>query len=482
MSDLHQAYLNFSSRKGDRIGNILKALQYLQIKASIVKMSSFFEATSHGDQNKVLNRVCLLKTELQAQELFHYLKWIEERICNGKASDDNTGAIEMDLLLFDDLVLDSKELTIPHPGLQNTVSMLTPLAEIAPELAVHPLSEVTVEQMLRELDSSGLKKVDHGTLNLAQDAQQAKPSISMSLSRVGVTNISRIIFISSKGSVIPFQAELELFADLDSHQAGVHMSRFSDDLEEIVQKFSSEPSPDIESLAEQLARQMLKSQKAVYSEVHIRGRTALRKTTPLSGKDVHEVFTLIGIAAATKGEVRRLVGVETEGVTACPCAQGMMRNHYHHVLQSEGFSKDQADHILKVLPAPSHNQRGRGTLIIGSEERVQAEQLVKIVEASMSSEIYELLKRPDEFFVVNKTHQNPKFVEDVVREMLRNVVDILSSLPDPSFILAKQINFEGIHRHDAYAERYGLLGEIRREMRDGRPIARHITLQDWLRS
>jgi len=100
----------------------------------------------------------------------------------------------------------------------------------------------------------------------------------------------------------------------------------------------------------------------------------------------------------------------------------------------------------------------------------------------MSSETYDLLKRPDELFVVTKAHQNPRFVEDVVREMLQNVVDIYPGLPDETFVMAKQINFESIHKHDAIAERSGTLGEIRREISGDELATRYMSLQEWLNS
>ncbi len=98
----------------------------------------------------------------------------------------------------------------------------------------------------------------------------------------------------------------------------------------------------------------------------------------------------------------------------------------------------------------------------------------------MSSETYELLKRPDEFYVVDKAHRNPRFVEDVVREMLRNVVEAYPDLPGDAFLLARQENFEGIHEHNAFAERYGTLGEIRPELAGEAHAARHTTLEGWL--
>jgi GTP cyclohydrolase-4 len=72
-------------------------------------------------------------------------------------------------------------------------------------------------------------------------------------------------------------------------------------------------------------------------------------------------------------------------------------------------------------------------------------------------------------------------VEDVVREMLQNVVDIYNALPDSTFVLAKQINFESIHKHDAFAERYGTLGEIRHEIQGGLHLTRHTSMEEWLR-
>src|SRR5919201_1124753 len=78
------------------------------------------------------------------------------------------------------------------------------------------------------------------------------------------------------------------------------------------------------------------------------------------------------------------------------------------------------ERILELVPLATHNQRGRGTLYVGTDARVNAEELVTIVEGSMSSPIYELLKRPDELFVVEHAHLQPRFVEDSVRISLRS--------------------------------------------------------------
>src|ERR1700747_2080080 len=101
----------------------------------------------------------------------------------------------------------------------------------------------------------------------------------------------------------------------------------------------------------------------------------------------------------------------------------------------------------------------------------------------MSSPIYELLKRPDELFVVEHAHLQPRFVEDSVRVALSSVLDELPDLDDQDFVLSRQLNFETIHAHEVVAERYGTVGELRSELDGGGhgPL-RHTQLRDWLRA
>ncbi len=117
--------------------------------------------------------------------------------------------------------------------------------------------------------------------------------------------------------------------------------------------------------------------------------------------------------------------------------------------------------------------------MVGTDRPLRAEDLVEIVETSMSSENYDLLKRPDELFVVEKAHRHPRFVEDAVREMLYSVMGMYPDLPDHAYVHARQVNMETIHKHDVFAERGGTVGEIRAEMRDGTPSGA-TTLSAWL--
>ena len=137
-------------------------------------------------------------------------------------------------------------------------------------------------------------------------------------------------------------------------------------------------------------------------------------------------------------------------------------------LLEQGFSDDEIERVFASVPVATHNQRGLGTLRIGCPETcdtdIDALRLVEIVEASMSSEIYELMKRSDEAAVVEKAHRRPRFVEDCVREMVGGVVAAFPDLGDDTFVSARQENLESIHQHNVVAERFGLLGELRREL------------------
>jgi len=138
----------------------------------------------------------------------------------------------------------------------------------------------------------------------------------------------------------------------------------------------------------------------------------------ISGKPSQELYTLIGIAAATPRRAVQLIGVEAEGMMACPCAQEMVRAQAEARLREHGLTPEATAEVLSLVPVATHNQRGRGRLLAGADRPLRAEDLVEIVEGAMSSENYDLLKRPDELFVVEKAHRHPRFVEDTVREML----------------------------------------------------------------
>src|SRR5438067_7903943 len=159
-------------------------------------------------------------------------------------------------------------------------------------------------------------------ISLDRDIQNSKPSVHVRLGRAGVVGITKAILIGDQeGQQQWFNATFDLYADLDATQAGVHMSRFSDALDEVMVEIGNNAWPKIELLAEHIAKTIVEKQKAFRAEVHIRTAYPLQRWTPVSGRPSQEVYGLIAQAVATKNHSKRLVGVEVEGMVACPCAQ-----------------------------------------------------------------------------------------------------------------------------------------------------------------
>lgn len=316
----------------------------------------------------------------------------------------------------------------------------------------------------------------------AEDLQETRPSAAISLSAAGVTRSAKAIRIRHNGAERLFHAEIAAFCDLRPDQKGAHMSRFEEAVNEAIDEVVLGAALRVEALAERIAVRIVESQKALRSEITIRASYPMEKRTPVTDIATQEMYGLIGVAAADSATSRRLVGVTAQGMNACPCAQGLIRAQAEEELRQEGFSDDEVERIVGVVPIATHNQRARGTLYLGAPDGldVDADDLIAIVEDGMSSEIYELMKRPDEQYVVDRAHRRPRFVEDSVREMVRGTLERFPDLPDDAFVRAHQANFETIHTHDVEAERSGTVGEIRRELRGGEHVARHTTLRAWL--
>jgi GTP cyclohydrolase I/GTP cyclohydrolase-4 len=319
------------------------------------------------------------------------------------------------------------------------------------------------------------------TQPLGDDVQARAPAVALGLSRVGVTGVEKVVRIREQ----LFFARLSCFVDLGSDQKGAHMSRFEEVINEAIGEVVLSESPfRAETLAQHIAELVRSRQQALRAEVTIAARYPEHKPAPVSGVGTQEIYTLLGRAVAHEHGTRRVVGVSATGMTACPCAQELVAGRARERLLAQGLSTEQIEGILAAVPVATHNQRGLGTLRIGCIEERDAEldaaALLEIVEASMSSEIYELMKRADEVAVVEKAHANPRFVEDCVREMIARVVASFPELDDRSFISARQENLETIHQHDVLAERHGLLGELRGEVGSGELCAHHTTLDEWL--
>ena len=317
------------------------------------------------------------------------------------------------------------------------------------------------------------------------DVQASAPALAVSLSRVGVTNVEKVARIGPRGAEQLYYVKVDCFVDLGPEQKGAHMSRFEEVINDVIgEVVLGDGGFKTEQIAQRIAVNVRERQDAVRAEATIAARYPEYKRALVSRIATQEIYTLFGSAVATDRGTRRLVGVAAQGMTACPCAQQLVVGRARELLAADGFSAEEVDVIFEAVPVATHNQRGLGTLHLGLPEEctteVDAAELLAIVEDSMSSEIYELMKRSDEGAVVETAHSRPRFVEDCVREALRGALERFGGLGDDAFVSSRQENLETIHQHNVVAERFGLVGELRRELESGGYAARQTTMREWL--
>jgi 2-amino-4-hydroxy-6-hydroxymethyldihydropteridine diphosphokinase len=150
-------YIALGSNLGDRQANLQAAIQALQPSVRVRECSPVYETPPWGylDQPAFLNQVVKGETDLSPRELLDLLKRLEAEMGRQKTVLNGPRLIDLDILFYDDLVMDTPQLTIPHPRMRGRGFVLAPLADLAPDLR-HPTLGVTVGELLGEADRSGI--------------------------------------------------------------------------------------------------------------------------------------------------------------------------------------------------------------------------------------------------------------------------------------------------------------------------------------
>ena len=285
-------------------------------------------------------------------------------------------------------------------------------------------------------------------------------------------NVKKLVEVSRQDKrPVVFISNFDVYVDLPGSLKGANLSRNFEVIDEVLQQAIDGEVKGIENLCSAVARKLLdRHEYADRTEVLMRSEFMVKRETPVSHTTCHEVVKVHAraIAKRTFREpiVRKSIGAEVTGMTACPCAQNIMKDRANQVLERLGVDQKTIDAFFAEVPMATHNQRGRGFLCIETDDdqHVDLEKIIRILRESMSSGIYELLKRGDESAVVLAAHKNPRFVEDCVREMAKKVLTGFSYLPGDAVVTIKQTNEESIHQHDAYAERRATLAELLDEL------------------
>jgi GTP cyclohydrolase-4 len=290
------------------------------------------------------------------------------------------------------------------------------------------------------------------------DCQSRRVENSFKLTRVGITGLVKPVVVRRRGEDHHLTAEIDVFVDLPSTQRGSHMSRNVEVITEMIEDSLTKKVGSLEQLAANICKKLLdRHEYADFAEVRMTADYFLEQITA-SGRRSLEPYKLMAKATATRGNgLMKSIGVEVRGMTACPCA---METLYHQLSAEVPELKK----IRTKVPMISHNQRNRTLLMIEVPEHVdvEADDLVEIVESSLSSPTFGILKRTDEAAVVLNAHRNPKFVEDVVRDILGKLLRKYKKLDDSVHVTVRSESEESIHKHNAFAERITTLGELRR--------------------
>lgn len=254
------------------------------------------------------------------------------------------------------------------------------------------------------------------TKNALHDKQSEPDHRNLRIDKVGVRGLRFPICIRDKAHVTQNTvATIGMYVDLPKEFKGTHMSRFIEVLNAHGGVVHVENIPDI-------LRAMQSKLHAQTAHLDMEFPFFLTKQAPVTGQEGVLDYTARFAASATGKHIDFILTVVVGLTTLCPCSKAISR-----------YS--------------AHNQRGYVTVSIRSSEIIWIEDLIALVERCGSSELYSLLKRPDEKAVTERAYDNPVFVEDLVR----NVALALNRIPEISWYRVEAENHESIHNHNAYA-------------------------------
>jgi GTP cyclohydrolase-4 len=285
------------------------------------------------------------------------------------------------------------------------------------------------------------------------------------ISRVGIQKIRRLMEVEGKQGPLIFLPEISVAIDFPTDN-GANDHRFQGEINDAIDRAIEERNPSFDRPSVRVLRRLLRRlPRALGGEVRMEAEYIVFRKTPVSGQKTQGLYRIFASARGWNGTLRKAVGAEVMGISTCPCAQEGVTEYARRRL-GDRFSDGEIEEILRSVPMASHNQRNltRLTLEIPEEVEVKYEDLIQIVEESMSAPVYEVLKRRDEVRVVLEGHENPNFVEDIVRKVLLRVAQRHPDLPEDSLIHVWSESQETIHRHNAVAEMFLSLRELKKEV------------------
>lgn len=292
-----------------------------------------------------------------------------------------------------------------------------------------------------------------------KDIHDEEPEITLKVDRVGVKGVKKKFVTHTPEGTIQYDVIADAYVDVPKTKRGTHMSRDIEAFIEVMEKARKERAASIEEILQSACRRLL--QKHPYaSRAEITARTRYQYEENFAGVNTSEVAdVIIATQLDREGKNRRSVTVKVPGMTVCPCAQATYQ-------EAQGG---------KLSQSPSHTQRVDLTLKVITEGRlVRLDRLINAARHSFSAPTVSLLKRPDEYTLIRRAFERPRFIEDLVRHALHNLYHILldGKYPESTAICVEAESYESIHPHNAYACRRTTLGEL---IKEGKKVRRENT-------
>ena len=307
--------------------------------------------------------------------------------------------------------------------------------------------------------------------------QSSGSSIDIPIDKVGIVGVEKKVEIIQENKRYSFYPKISALISLPAQQRGIHMSRTSETIEEIINEVIFKPTPSVEVVGDRIARKLM--ERHPYTEkVHVKleGKIIVQ-TKDDQQRMIQKAYDISSTVNASKNEsgtvdFNYFIGASAIGMTVCPCAKEMSQEYTEDIIRNRqdiDLSEEVIQKLLNLLPFSSHNQRSTGTIIVQIKDlnnhKIDVLDIIEIIEESMSGKMQSVLKRPEEAKLVRMAHLKPLFSEDVIREMARNfVLRDFSGLEDDFLVTFKIESFESIHPHNVYSELETTFGELKNRL------------------
>jgi len=271
-----------------------------------------------------------------------------------------------------------------------------------------------------------------------------------------------------------FYPKISALISLPAEQRGIHMSRSSETIEEIINEIVFEPASTIEIVSDKIAKMLIERHPYTAKiEVKLEGKiiVQVREGENRANQKAYDVSSIVKAKKTSNGEFdfNYFISGSAYGMTCCPCALGMSKEFAREVIKNRNdidISEETTNKLLNILPFSSHNQRSFGTIVLQIKDlnnhKIDVLDIIDIIEESMSGKIQSVLKRPEEAELVRIAHLKPLFAEDVIREMAKNfIIKDFQNLDDNFKVVFKIESYESIHPHNVYSELKTTVGDLK---------------------